>query len=164
MIGGSKEQVYISTGYAGQGMTFGTAGGMLVSDLILGVDNPWKDLFDPMRNRPHVTTREFITENLHFPAHLVADRLASADIEAKSTDDVANGEGKIVRVDGRKIAAFRDDAGTLHCLSPVCTHMKCDVAWNPAERTWDCPCHGSRFTPQGDVLNGPAHEPLERIE
>jgi glycine/D-amino acid oxidase-like deaminating enzyme/nitrite reductase/ring-hydroxylating ferredoxin subunit len=163
LIGGSKEQVYISTGYAGQGMTFGTAGGMLISDLILGVANPWKDVFDPMRNRPSVTTREFITENLHFPAHLVADRLTSADVEAKSTDAVAAGEGKIVKVDGRKIAAFRDEAGTLHCLSPVCPHMKCDVAWNPAERTWDCPCHGSRFTPQGDVLNGPAHEPLAKL-
>jgi glycine/D-amino acid oxidase-like deaminating enzyme/nitrite reductase/ring-hydroxylating ferredoxin subunit len=163
MIGGSSEQVYVSTGYAGQGMTFGTVGGMLVSDLILGVSNPWKDLFDPMRNRPHVTTREFITENLHFPAHLVADRLTSADVEGKSTEEVGKGEGRIIKVDGRKIAAYRDDAGALHCLSPVCPHMKCDVAWNPAERTWDCPCHGSRFTPQGDVLNGPAHEPLEKI-
>ena len=164
MIGGSREHVYISTGYAGQGMTFGTVGAMLVSDLILGVPNPWADVFDPMRNRPHMTTREFITENVHFPAHLIADRLTSAGVEAKTTDEVAAGEGKIVRVDGRKIAAYRDDAGTLHCVSPVCTHMKCDVAWNPAERTWDCPCHGSRFTPQGNVLNGPAHEPLERIE
>ncbi|HET8773889.1 MAG TPA: FAD-dependent oxidoreductase [Thermoanaerobaculia bacterium] len=163
MIGGSKEQVYISTGYAGQGMTFGTAGGMLVSDLILGVSNPWKDLFDPMRNRPHITTREFITENMHFPAHLVAGRVASANVEATSTDEVANGEGKILKVEGRKIAAFRDDAGTLHCLSPVCPHLKCDVAWNSAERTWDCPCHGSRFAPTGAVLNGPAHEPLEKF-
>ncbi|HEY0370823.1 MAG TPA: FAD-dependent oxidoreductase [Thermoanaerobaculia bacterium] len=163
LIGGSREEVYMSTGYAGQGMTFGTVGGMLVSDLILGASNPWKDLFDPMRNRPHVTTREFITENLHFPAHLIADRLTSADVEAKSTDEVANGEGKILKVDGRKIAAYRDDGGALHCLSPICPHMKCDVAWNGAERTWDCPCHGSRFTPTGDVLNGPAHEPLEKI-
>ncbi len=163
MIGGSKEQVYIATGYAGQGMTFGTAGAMLVSDLILGVSNPWKDLFDPMRNRPHMTTREFITENMHFPAHLVADRVASANVEATSTEEVGNGEGKIIKVEGRKIAAFRDDAGTLHCLSPVCPHMKCDVAWNSAERTWDCPCHGSRFAPTGAVLNGPAHEPLEKM-
>jgi glycine/D-amino acid oxidase-like deaminating enzyme/nitrite reductase/ring-hydroxylating ferredoxin subunit len=160
MIGGSKEQVYLSTGYSGQGMTLGTAGAMLVSDLILGVSNPWKDLFDPMRNRPHVTTRNFLTENMHFPAHLIADRVVSANVEATSTGEVANGEGKIIKVEGRKIAAFRDDAGTLHCLSPVCPHMKCDVAWNSAERTWDCPCHGSRFTPTGAVLNGPAHEPL----
>jgi glycine/D-amino acid oxidase-like deaminating enzyme/nitrite reductase/ring-hydroxylating ferredoxin subunit len=163
LIGGSKN-VYISTGYAGQGMTFGTVGAMLVSDLILGVDNPWADVFDPMRNRPHMTTKEFISENLHFPAHLAADRLTTADVEARSTEEVGAGEGKIIKVEGRKIAAYRDDAGALHCLSPVCTHMKCDVAWNPAEKSWDCPCHGSRFTPTGDVLNGPAHEPLEKIE
>lgn len=163
MIGGSSKEVYIATGYAGQGMTFGTVGGMLVSDLILGIANPWKDVFDPMRNRPHMTTREFIAENLHFHAHLAADRLTSADVEAKSEDEVANGEGKIIKVDGRKIAAYRDDDGALHRLSPICTHMACDVAWNSAERTWDCPCHGSRFTPTGDVLNGPAHKPLAKI-
>ncbi|HYC92119.1 MAG TPA: FAD-dependent oxidoreductase [Thermoanaerobaculia bacterium] len=162
LIGGAKD-VYISTGYAGQGMTFGTVGAMLVTDLILGVPNPWADVFDPMRNRPHMTTKEFITENLHFPAHLVADRLTTADVEARSTEEVGAGEGKIIKVDGKKIAAYRDDRGTLHCLSPVCTHMKCDVAWNPAEKSWDCPCHGSRFTPTGDVLNGPAHEPLEKL-
>lgn len=162
LIGGS-DGLYISTGYAGQGMTFGTAGAMIVSDLILGVRNPWADVFDPARNRPHMTTKEFITENLHFPAHLIADRLTTADVEARSTEEVKPGEGKIIKVDGRKIAAFRDDHGALHCLSPICTHMKCDVAFNPAERTWDCPCHGSRFTVTGDVLNGPAHEPLEKI-
>lgn len=162
MIGGS-DGVYISTGYAGQGMTFGTAGAMLVSDLILGVDNPWAALFDPNRNRPHMTTREFITENLHFPAHLVNDRLLSRDVEARTTDAIRPGEGKIVEVAGTKVAAFRDDQGVLQCLSPVCPHMKCDVAWNESERTWDCPCHGSRFTPSGEVLNGPAHEPLQKI-
>jgi len=162
LIGGTDD-VYVSTGYAGQGMTFGTVGAMLVSDLILGIENPWKDLFDPNRNRPHVTTKEFITENAHFPAHLLSDRLTLADVEAKSTEAVANGEGKILKIDGKKVAAYRDDHGALHCLSPICTHMKCDVAWNSAERSWDCPCHGSRFTPTGDVLNGPAHEPLEKL-
>ncbi|HUR80728.1 MAG TPA: FAD-dependent oxidoreductase, partial [Thermoanaerobaculia bacterium] len=163
LIGGSSTEVYISTGYAGQGMTFGTAGAMLVSDLILGVKNPWADVFDPMRNRPHMTTKEFITENLHFPAHLIADRLTTADVEARSTEEVSAGEGKIIKVEGRKIAAYRDEHGALHCLSPICTHLKCDVAWNAAERTWDCPCHGSRFAPTGEVLNGPAHEPLARL-
>jgi glycine/D-amino acid oxidase-like deaminating enzyme/nitrite reductase/ring-hydroxylating ferredoxin subunit len=162
LIGGFGN-LYISTGYAGQGMTFGTVGAMIVTDLLTGVANPWAELFDHQRARPHMTTREFITENLHFPAHLVPDRLTSLDVEAKSTEEVRSGEGKIIKVDGRKIAAYRDDAGTLHCVSPVCTHMKCDVAWNGAEKTWDCPCHGSRFTPDGDVLNGPAHAPLERI-
>lgn len=163
LIGGS-ENVYISTGYSGQGMTLGTAGAMLVTDLITGTENPWAALFDPQRVRPHMTSREFISENLHFPAHLAADRLASADVEAGNTDDVRSGEGKIIRVNGKKVAAYRDDSGTLFCVSPVCTHMKCDVAWNGAEKTWDCPCHGSRFKPDGAVLNGPAREPLEKVE
>lgn len=162
LIGGGNGQ-YISTGYSGQGMTFGSAGAMLVTDLILGVENPWAAVFDPSRNRPHMTTREFITENLHFPAHLIADRF-NADVEARSTEEVHPGEGKIIKVDGRKIAAFRDESGALHCLSPVCPHMKCDVAWNDAERTWDCPCHGSRFSTTGEVLNGPAIAPLAKLE
>ena len=162
LIGG-KENVYISTGYAGQGMTFGTVGAMIVADLITGVDNPWASVFDLDRVRPHMTAREFLTENLHFPVHLAKDRLTSFDVEAKSLDEVKSGEGKIVQLNGKKIAAFRDGAGALHCLSPVCTHMKCDVAFNDAEKTWDCPCHGSRFTTDGEVLNGPAREPLAKV-
>jgi glycine/D-amino acid oxidase-like deaminating enzyme/nitrite reductase/ring-hydroxylating ferredoxin subunit len=161
---GGKGNVYISTGYAGQGMTFGTVGGMLIADLLTGVDNPWAELFRPGRTRPDVTAKEFVTENIEFPLHLASDRLTSRDVEGKSTDEVRSGEAKIVELDGRKVAAYRDDAGTLHCVSPVCTHMKCDVAWNTAEKTWDCPCHGSRFTPDGDVLNGPARHPLEKVD
>ena len=161
--GGGFGNVYISTGYAGQGMTFGTAGAMLIADLITGVSNPWAEVFDHKRVRPHATTREFISENLHFPGHLIPDRFTSMDVEAKSAVDVAAGEAKILEVDGRKIAAYRDEAGALHCVSPVCTHMKCDVAWNGVERTWDCPCHGSRFTPDGDVVNGPARFPLPAV-
>ena len=161
---GPSGNLYISTGYAGQGMTFGTVGAMLVADQITGVENRWAEVFSHKRVMPHITSREFITENMHFPAHLAADRLTKADVEGKSELDVRSGEGKIVQLEGRKIAAYRDDSGTLHCVSPVCTHMACDVAWNPAEKTWDCPCHGSRFRPDGAVLNGPARDPLKKIE
>jgi glycine/D-amino acid oxidase-like deaminating enzyme/nitrite reductase/ring-hydroxylating ferredoxin subunit len=163
MIGGTGN-LYISTGYSGQGMTCGTAGAMIVADLISGVDNPWAKVFDHKRVHAHMTAREFITENAHFPAHLAEDRLTSRGVEGKATDVVKAGEGKILSLDGKKVAAYRDDAGRLHCVSSICTHMKCDVAWNPAEVTWDCPCHGSRFTPDGEVLNGPAHEPLAKID
>jgi len=157
---GSSGNLYMSTGYSGQGMTFGTFGAMLVTDLITGVENRWKDLFSDSRILPHASVREVVSENLPFPKHLVADRVLSRDVEAKSTDEVPAGKGKIIEIDGKKIAAYRDDEGALHCVSPVCPHMKCDVAWNRAERTWDCPCHGSRFTPDGEVLNGPARVPL----
>ncbi len=162
IIGGSGN-LYLSTGYAGQGITFGTIGAMIVADLLTGVTNRYAEVFDRSRRRPHVTAREFLTENLQFPKHFLSDRLTSHDVEGKSTDEVRAGEAKILEIDGKKVAAYRDDSGALHTVSPVCTHMNCDVAWNPAERTWDCPCHGSRFTPDGEVLNGPARAPLEKF-
>jgi glycine/D-amino acid oxidase-like deaminating enzyme/nitrite reductase/ring-hydroxylating ferredoxin subunit len=162
--GASNGKVFVSTGYAGQGMTFGTVGGMIVADLITGVDNPWAELFKPQRLKIRGAVTDFITENVDFPKHLIEDRVLNRDVETKSTFDVKSGEGKIVEVDGRKLACYRDEAGTLHAVSPVCTHMRCDVAWNSGERSWDCPCHGSRFTPDGQVLNGPAREPLEKAD
>jgi len=163
LIGGSHD-IFISTGYSGQGMTFGTLGAMLIADEITGVENRWKDVFSHTRAIPDMTAREFITENIKFPKHLAADRLTKHDVEGESPLDVRAGDAKILEVDGKKVAAYRDDSGTLYCVSPICTHLKCDVAWNGAERTWDCPCHGSRFAPDGAVLHGPAHTPLERIQ
>jgi len=161
-IGGSGK-LYVSTGYSGQGMTFGTLGAMIVADLITGRDNPFADLFDWKRIHARGAIKDLVRENVDFPTHIVGDRVMRRDVDTKQLFDVKSGEGKIVALDGRKIAAFRDDAGSLHCVSPVCTHMKCDVSWNTAEKTWDCPCHGSRFTVDGDVLNGPARESLPKI-
>lgn len=163
LIGGS-DGIYISTGYSGQGMTFGTLGAMIVADLIAGAENPWAELFDPSRMLPHVATKELITENAHVPAHLAADRLADRDVEPEGAESIAPGCGKVVRMGGRKVAASRDETGALRVVSSVCTHLGCDVAWNREERTWDCPCHGSRFDTEGKVLNGPAHQPLESID
>lgn len=162
-IGGSGK-IYVSTGYSGQGMTFGTLGAMIVSDLIEGRENRFADLFDEKRIHVRGAVKEFLTENVDFPKHIVADRIARRDVDGKSTDAVEPGEGKILSVGGKKIAAYRDDSGSLFALSPVCTHLKCDVAWNSAERSWDCPCHGSRFAVDGRVLNGPAREPLQELE
>ncbi|HUF18301.1 MAG TPA: FAD-dependent oxidoreductase, partial [Thermoanaerobaculia bacterium] len=155
-----SKHVYVATGFAGQGMTFGTVSGMLVSDLIRGIDNPWESLFDPTRIKPIAAAVNFVTENVDFPKHLIPDRLTSVDVEGSSLEDVSPGEGKILKLDGRKVAVSRDDSGRTIALSPVCTHMGCDVHWNLAERSWDCPCHGSRFSPEGEVLNGPAVKPL----
>ena len=90
------------------------------------------------------------------------DRLKGA--ETDSLDDVKIGQGKIVKHDGKKVAAYRADDGKLTLLSPVCTHLKCIVRWNPADQTWDCPCHGSRFKPTGEVFSGPAEEPLGKAK
>src|SRR5262249_4954776 len=105
--------------------------------------------------------RDFIAENVDFPLHLVKDWLSGAD--TRSPEDVRPGEGKIVRVGGKKVAVYREDTGELHGCSSVCPHMGCQVHWNNTERTWDCPCHGSRFLPTGEILNGPAISGLEKV-
>jgi nitrite reductase/ring-hydroxylating ferredoxin subunit len=96
-----------------------------------------------------------VAENVDFPRYLIADRLTRPDA-SQAIADLAPGSGRVVVVDGEKRAVSRDDAGVLHAVSPICTHLGCDVRWNGAERSWDCPCHGSRFAPDGAVLNGPA--------
>jgi glycine/D-amino acid oxidase-like deaminating enzyme/nitrite reductase/ring-hydroxylating ferredoxin subunit len=153
-----SKHVYVGTGYSGTGMTFGTLAAMIASDLILERDNPWAELFDATRVKPLAAAREFVSENVDFPVHLLADRLEKA--EADSLADLAKGEGKRLEVGGKKVAAYRDEDGTLFTLDPVCTHMKCLVEFNDAEKTWDCPCHGSRFDTDGKVLNGPAVKDL----
>ena len=156
----APETELVATGYAGNGMTYGTLAGMMLSDRVLGRETPWDRLYNPSRIKAR-GLRDFIAENVDFPLHLVKDWLSGAD--ARSPEDVRPGEGKIVRVGGKKVAVYREDNGELHGCSPVCPHMGCQVHWNNTERTWDCPCHGSRFLPTGEVLNGPAVSGLERV-
>jgi Rieske Fe-S protein len=162
LIGHTAENQFVATGYAGNGYTLGTMAAMMARDAYLKRENPWQDLFDVHRKKLLGGTWRYITENKDFPFHLVRDRLARA--EADTTDAVAPGQGKIVNMDGQKVAAYRDDRGELTLLSPVCTHLKCIVKWNDADKTWDCPCHGSRFKPTGEVFSGPAEQPLPRCE
>ncbi len=156
------DHLWVATGFGAWGMTNGTLSGMLLSDLILGTENPWAELYDANRVKPAASARKFIQENANVARHWFGDRLAEPD--AESLRELAPGEGALVEIDGEKIAAYRDDQGTLHALSPVCTHMGCIVQWNRAERSWDCPCHGSRFSAEGSVIHGPAVEDLERKE
>jgi Rieske Fe-S protein len=159
----ASRHVYVATGYSGNGMTFGTLAGLLTSDLVLKRPNPYAELYDATRVKPLAAAVDFVTENIEFPKYVVRDRLTNADVEAQDPAEVQPGEGRIVLVDGRKQAIYHSPDGTRHALSPVCPHMGCDVSWNPAERSWDCPCHGSRFSATGDVLNGPAVSGLESI-
>jgi Rieske Fe-S protein len=154
--------VFVATGYSGNGMTFGTAAGMLLRDLVLGYDNPWRELFDPTRVKPIAAAKDFIETNAAVGLHFVKDRFAAPD--ATSMNDVKPGEGKIVSVGiGQRLAVYRDPStNELKTLSPVCPHLGCHVKFNDAEKSWDCPCHGSRYAPDGVVLNGPAAKPLER--
>ncbi|HEY2251545.1 MAG TPA: FAD-dependent oxidoreductase [Planctomycetaceae bacterium] len=161
-IGEMTAGQYLATAFAGNGMTFGTLAGLMARDHILGKDNPWQELFSPSRKKIRGGAMRYLKENIDYPYYFVRDRMVSA--EADSTRSVQRGEGKILNLDGRRVACSRDDNGKLHVLAPECTHMGCVVRWNRAEKTWDCPCHGSRFHPDGAVLAGPAETPLKAVK
>jgi glycine/D-amino acid oxidase-like deaminating enzyme/nitrite reductase/ring-hydroxylating ferredoxin subunit len=157
-IGATAEHQYAGTGYAGNGLTFGTLAGMMMADRILGRANPWTELFDPARKAVRHGLWDYFKENTSYPYYLIRDRFAGA--EGRSLRSVKRGEGKVVERNGQKVAAYRDPAGGFTVRSATCTHMGCLVRWNPSEKTWDCPCHGSRFATDGAVISGPAESPL----
>ena len=160
-IGETSPRQFVATGYSGNGLTFGTVAGMMACDAALGRKNPWQDLFAVERKKLGALW-DYLAENIDYPYYMLRDRLARA--EQQAPEDLKPGEGKLLQVDGRRVAAYRDPQGRLRQLNPLCTHMGCLVRWNPAESTWDCPCHGSRFQPSGEVLAGPAEKPLEPFE
>jgi Rieske Fe-S protein len=135
---------------------------MMMSDAILQRSNPWTELFDPSRKALARGLWDYLKENVDYPYYLIRDRFAGAD--AQSLRAVKRGQGKIIERRGARVAAYRDPAGAITLRSAICTHLGCAVAWNGAERTWDCPCHGSRFTPSGEVISGPAETPLGEID
>ena len=154
------DNVYIATGDSGQGMTHGTIAGMLLTDLIQGRKNRWEDLYSPSRVRVK-SLPEYASENINV-AGQYADYVTAGDV--KSESEIRPGEGAIIREGVSKLAVHRDEAGTVHKLSAVCPHMGCIVAWNSTEQTWDCPCHGSRFSAEGKVYQGPANTDLSAAE
>jgi glycine/D-amino acid oxidase-like deaminating enzyme/nitrite reductase/ring-hydroxylating ferredoxin subunit len=153
-----SRHVYVATGLKKWGITAGPAAATLIADAILGRENDAAGLFSSTRVRPQEAPR-FMLENSRVGIRFFADRLKHRG--SRPIDDLAPGEGDIVSAGGRKVAGHRDDDGALHAVSSRCTHLGCQVVWNAAERTWDCPCHASRFDVDGEVLNGPAVEPLE---
>lgn len=155
-----EEHVYVATGFSGTGLTLGTVAGVMLADAARGIGSPWAELFSPARLKPIAQAKEFVTENVDFPAAVVRDRFDRGEVPLAA--DVAPGEGRLVRANGKMLAVYRSLNGTLTACSAVCTHLGCYVHWNGAERTWDCPCHGSRFGPRGSVLNGPATRALDR--
>ena len=157
-IGRMTDHQYAATGFCGNGLTFGTLAGVMIADAIDGRDNPWAELFEPGRSALRRGLWEYVKENADYPYYMLRDRFAGA--EGRSLRSVKRGEGKVIEHNGEKVAAYRDSHGAVTLRSAACTHMGCVVGWNDAEGTWDCPCHGSRFTAQGDVISGPAESPL----
>jgi glycine/D-amino acid oxidase-like deaminating enzyme/nitrite reductase/ring-hydroxylating ferredoxin subunit len=156
----TAKHIYVATGFNAWGITNGTVAAMILSDAILGKPNPWAEFYDATRIKPTVSAKSFIEQNVHVAKDFIQDRLVS--YPEKSPSSLAPGEGALIEVQGEKIAACKDPQGALHLLSPVCTHMGCHVAWNNMEKSWDCPCHGSRFHYDGRVLHGPAVRDLKR--
>ncbi|HUR92511.1 MAG TPA: FAD-dependent oxidoreductase [Gemmatimonadaceae bacterium] len=157
---GTDQNIYVATGDSGNGITHGAIAGMLLTDLIQKRKNPWAKLYSPSRITLR-TTPTFAKENANVMAQY-KDWFTGGDVD--SVEAVEPGSGAVLRAGGKKIAVYRDDAGAVHMCSAVCTHLYCIVDWNSAEKTWDCPCHGSRFDPFGAVLNGPAIAPLEPLK
>lgn len=154
-----SEHVYIGTGYSGTGMTFGTLAAMIVSDAVLGLPNRWAELYRATRIKPLAQAQRYVSENVDFPMTLAHDRVAHSDVER--VEALLPGQGARIRQGRKMLAVYRDDKGVVHARSAVCPHMGCYVRWNSAERSWDCPCHGSRFGVDGEVLNGPAVQALK---
>jgi glycine/D-amino acid oxidase-like deaminating enzyme/nitrite reductase/ring-hydroxylating ferredoxin subunit len=149
-------RLYTATGFRKWGLANGTAAAMILRDLILGRPNAWASTFDPQRLKLRASAHELATENADVAFRFFADRVRKRG----SIAGLRPGEGKIARSGAAQVAVYKDEEGKLHSLSARCTHLGCIVAWNSAEKTWDCPCHGSRFSYDGEVVQGPAVKPL----
>jgi glycine/D-amino acid oxidase-like deaminating enzyme/nitrite reductase/ring-hydroxylating ferredoxin subunit len=157
----SDNHVFVATGYNGNGMILGTIAGKIISDSIIGNESPYKAVFNPSRIKPAAGFKEFVKENVDVIYRFFADRLGAEDL--KSFAEIPVGTGAIVEYQGEKLAVYKDAEGKLSLLSPTCTHMGCLVAFNSAEKSWDCPCHGGRYNLQGEVLCGPPRKNLKQI-
>ena len=158
----TSSKVFVATGYSGTGMVFGTVGGMLLADLALEREPEWAEVYRTSRLKPLAGGPHIAKLNLEVAKDFVKDRLTTDRIEDVS--EIPVGEGQVVRLGGEKVAVYRETPGKVHAVSPVCTHAGCLVHWNGSEKSWDCPCHGSRFSPDGEVLEGPAVKGLEPVQ
>ena len=156
------ERVRVATAFGKWGFTNGAIGARVIADDILGVTNPHAELYDPKRFPLKASASSFTRENAKVAAHFAGDRVAHP--QRGSLDDLAPGEARVDGLPLRPVAAYRDERGELHKVSAVCTHLGCVVTWNTAERSWDCPCHGSRFDVDGHVLQGPAVKDLHPVD
>jgi glycine/D-amino acid oxidase-like deaminating enzyme len=146
------DDVFIATGYSGNGLVQGTLAAQILADRLQGRESAVGDLLAATRIAPLSAATSVVAANLNAAARFVGDRLGNWE---GSLGAIGQGEGRLVEVDGQKLAVYRDGKGVLHPRSPVCTHLGCIVGWNEIERTWDCPCHGGRFSPLGQVMSGP---------
>jgi Rieske Fe-S protein len=159
---GNPNNVYVAAGFGGNGMTCGTISAIVLSDILVKGKSEYQDLFDPNRLKPIAGFSNFVKEQADVIGKMIGGRVSSEKIEELS--DIARGEARVVKYEEHKLAIYKDEAGNVHAVNPVCPHAKCMVEWNNAEMSWDCPCHGSRFNADGVMLTGPASQDLEEIK
>ncbi|GIN21281.1 MAG TPA: FAD-dependent oxidoreductase [Bacillus bacterium] len=160
-ISENHSNVFIATGFRKWGMAHGTLSGMLISDLITGRDNPYEKLYAPSRFPLDPSFKTLVKENMNVAAQLIGGKFERPDKEIK---DIRQDEGAVITIKGKRAGAYKDHNGELFVVDTTCTHMGCEVNWNSGDKTWDCPCHGSRFGYDGKVIEGPADQPLKRID
>ena len=159
---GHPGNIFVATGYGGNGMTYSSVAATVLKQMILQEESPYIKLFDPNRVKPIAGFTTFLKQNVDAFKNFVGKWFDKEKLEEFA--DLAPGDARVTKYNGEKLALYKDEQGELHAVSPVCTHLKCSVAWNNAEQSWDCPCHGSRFSYEGKVLTGPADHDLEKIE
>jgi glycine/D-amino acid oxidase-like deaminating enzyme/nitrite reductase/ring-hydroxylating ferredoxin subunit len=155
-----SDRILGATGFRKWGMTNGTAAGVVLADRVLGREHPLASVFDTTRVRPIAAAPTFVKANVNVAQRFVGDRLRTKPGLA----DVRPGQGAVIRLNGSDVAAYRTEDGTISAVSARCTHLGCIVGFNAAERTWDCPCHGSRYDTDGRVIEGPATKRLRRVD
>lgn len=160
--GPGNDRLYLATGFGGNGMIFGSLSAEIITELILDGENRYANLYSPARFGPLSSIGAALRDNLDVVKHFVADRFAVNKIDGLA--ELARGEGKVLRYDGENIGIFKDLHGKIHAINPTCTHAMCTVKWNNTEYSWDCPCHGARYSPDGDLLNGPTVKNLNRFD
>ncbi len=158
----NPSNIYVATGFGGNGITYSHVAAIMLTDIIVNGESRYQKLFDPNRVKPVAGFEAFVTESADVVAKFIGDRLNKVKI--KELSEIANGEAKVVKYEGDSIALYKDEKGGIHAVNPSCTHVNCIVGWNYAEQTWDCPCHGSRFSMDGEVLTAPARKDLEKID
>jgi glycine/D-amino acid oxidase-like deaminating enzyme/nitrite reductase/ring-hydroxylating ferredoxin subunit len=155
------EKIFVATGYGGNGMPYSTIAGLSLKRTICGEENPYRELYDPNRLKPVAGFKDFVTHNMDVVKQF-ASKFFSGD-DMKELAELATSEGKIVKFKDEKLAIFKDENGVVHALSPICTHVGCEVKWNNTEQSWDCPCHGARYSYDGRVMTGPAVKNLSKV-
>ena len=158
---GNRENVFTATGFNGNGMILGSISGKIITDLILTGESKYKTLFSPSRVKPLAGLVDFVKESADVVARFIGDKLQVEKITEMA--DLAAGEAKVLKYDGHVIAVYKDEDHNVHAVNSACTHIKCTVGWNNTEKTWDCPCHGSRFSIDGEMLTAPARKDLEKF-